>query len=321
MRNVLNTIYSAKKGECIMILPIVVLTDKKEAIDKPEYDHGMKEGLFLTEDGTIGIKRKDGQCFDIYGRELNIKGQYGYRCFIEGGNRGIVIPGETKRTRSGEKVEAHPGYGTITITRSQVNPPISLFGSSIKHGNLININISHAELKRGINHDWYHSNGRICEIELSLSQFADMITSIGNGDGVPCTIHFTESEGNIPRIDYKSKIEQHRAEFEDQLSDVKDLMQNTYNTVKELFETKKSLNKTDKEIILSALAKANRELGCNASYALDCFNEQMDKSITEARGEIEAFMQNQLHNVAMKAIATNIDEKKLPDFDTMIELE
>lgn len=175
-----------------MILPIVVLTDKKEIIDKPEYDHGMKEGLFLTEDGTIGIKRKDGQCFDVYGRELNIKDQYGYRCFIEGGNRGIVIPGEAKETKSREKVETHPGYGMITITCSQTSPPKSLFGSSIKYGNLINVSISHADLKRGINCDWYHPSGRICEIELSLSQFADMITSIGNGDGVPCTIHFTE---------------------------------------------------------------------------------------------------------------------------------
>ncbi len=47
----------------------------------------------------------------------------------------------------------------------------------------------------------------------------------------------------------------------------------------------------------------------------------MEKSVTEARGEIEAFMQNQIQNIAMKAIATNVDENGLPDFDKMIEIE
>lgn len=304
-----------------MVLPIVVNTDRKIAIDKSEYNHGMENGLFLTEDGSLGIKRKNGECFDLYGKELNVSGVMGYKCYVEGGIKGIGIEGQTKESWSGDKMSTHSGYGVMTITRQQVNPPTALFGSSIKHGNVINVTISHADLKRGINHDWYHANGRICEIELSLSQFADMITSIGNGDGVPCTIHFTERDGYIPRIDYESKIEQHRGEFKDQLSDVKSSIKNVYDIAEELFSSKKTLNKADKQKILDALAKANRDIGCNAEYALDCFNEQMEKSVTEARGEIEAFMQNQIQNIAMKAIATNVDENGLPDFDKMIEIE
>ena len=148
-----------------------------------------------------------------------------------------------------------------------------------------------------------------------------MITSIGNGDGVPCTIHFTERDGYIPQIDYESKIEQHRGEFKDQLSDVKSSIKNAYDIAEELFSSKKTLNKADKQKILDALAKANRDIGCNAEYALDCFNEQMEKSVTEARGEIEAFMQNQIQNIAMKAITTNVDENGLPDFNKMIAIE
>lgn len=273
-----------------MVLPIVVNTDRKIAIDKSEYNHGMENGLFLTEDGTLGIKRKNGECFDLYGKELNVSGVIGYKCYVEGGIKGIGIEGQTKESWSGDKMSTHSGYGVMTITRQQVNPPTALFGSSIKHGNVINVTISHADLKRGINHDWYHANGRICEIELSLSQFADMITSIGNGDGVPCTIHFTERDGYIPRIDYESKIEQHRGEFKDQLSDVKSSIKNAYDIAEELFSSKKTLNKADKQKILDVLAKANRDIGCNAEYALDCFNEQMEKSVTEARGEIEAFI-------------------------------
>ena len=61
-----------------MVLPIVVNTDRKIAIDKSEYNHGMENGLFLTEDGSLGIKRKNGECFDLYGKELNVSGVMGY---------------------------------------------------------------------------------------------------------------------------------------------------------------------------------------------------------------------------------------------------
>lgn len=47
----------------------------------------------------------------------------------------------------------------------------------------------------------------------------------------------------------------------------------------------------------------------------------MEKSVTEARGEIEAFMQNQIQNIAMKAITTNVDENGLSDFNKMIAIE
>ena len=161
-----------------MVLPIVVNTDRKIAIDKSEYNHGMENGLFLTEDGSLGIKRKNGECFDLYGKELNVSGVMGYKCYVEGGIKGIGIEGQTKESWSGDKMSTHSGYGVMTITRQQVNPPTALFGSSIKHGNVINVTISHADLKRGINHDWYHANGRICEIELSLSQFAQNVTDI-----------------------------------------------------------------------------------------------------------------------------------------------
>lgn len=153
-----------------MVLPIVVNTDRKIAIDKSKYDHGLDDGLFLTEDGSLGMKRKSG-------------------------------------------------------------------------------------------------------------------------------------------------------EFKDQLSDVKSSIKNAYDIAEELFSSKKTLNKADKQKILDVLAKANRDIGCNAEYALDCFNEQMEKSVTEARGEIEAFMQNQIQNIAMKAIATNVDENGLPDFNKMIAIE
>ena len=86
---------------------------------------------------------------------------------------------------------SHPSYGTIMFNRSnsRVTP---LFGSSIKHNNVITMELRHAEIERGLNRDWVYGKAPIAEIEMSYSQFAEAITSFGQGTGIPVTIRYTE---------------------------------------------------------------------------------------------------------------------------------
>lgn len=86
---------------------------------------------------------------------------------------------------------SHPSYGTIMFNRSN-NRVTPLFGSSIKHNNVITMELRHAEIERGLNRDWVYGKAPIAEIEMSYSQFAEAITSFGCGSGVPCTIRYTE---------------------------------------------------------------------------------------------------------------------------------
>ena len=69
------------------------------------------------------------------------------------------------------------------------------------------------------------------------------------------------------------------------------------------FKRKKTLTKAEKEKIVDVLHSARNNVGCNAKYAYRCFNEQMDKTVKEAKGEIESFMQNKIQTFAAKAIS------------------
>src|SRR5271157_2285441 len=85
-------------------------------------------------------------------------------------------------------VEKHPSYGMVGINRSQSSGTY-LFGSIQKHHSFITLTIKHAEVARHLANDWYHADSLpIVEIEMSHTQFAELITSPGIGDGVPCTI-------------------------------------------------------------------------------------------------------------------------------------
>lgn len=107
-------------------------------------------------------------------------------------------------------LKTHPSYGMIRISQAQGSESV-LFGSSIKHSRTINITISQGALMRELNADHFLENGQILNIELSPTQFADAITSIGSA--VPCTLRWRESVGPIEYPEYENKKETFRKEF------------------------------------------------------------------------------------------------------------
>lgn len=78
--------------------------------------------------------------------------------------------------------------------------------------------------------------------------------------------------------------------------------QEFYNELKELFSTKKSISKGDKEMILEKLGRITKSMESESKFIFDQFQEQMDKTITEAKGEIEAFAQNKINAIAQQAL-------------------
>lgn len=76
----------------------------------------------------------------------------------------------------------------------------------------------------------------------------------------------------------------------------------------ELFSQKKTLTRVDKDVILNKLHHLNMDIGCNMGFIADQFNEQMDKTVMEAKGEIEAFMQNKVNSIASSALVEHRDE-------------
>lgn len=202
---------------------------------------------------------------------------------------------------------SHPSYGTIMFNRSnsRVTP---LFGSSIKHNNVITMELRHAEIERGLNRDWVYGKTPIAEIEMSYSQFAEAITSFGCGSGVPCTIRYTEKDGRIPECDFVSKREQFTDEFKGKTKEAMNESQQLIQDVTDLFSQKKALTKADKEAIISKLRKLSMDFGCNLDFIADQFNEQMDKTVMEAKGEIESFCQNKINAIANAALVEHKDE-------------
>lgn len=212
----------------------------------------------------------------------------------------------------------HPSYGTLLFNRASGSGKTTLFGSSIGHSDTITMELYHADITRGLNQDWIHGNNLVASVEMSYSQFAEAITSFGCGTGVPVTIRYTEKDGRIPKCDFVSKREQFTNEFKTKREEVTKESQQLLQDVADLFAQKGAITKADREAVISKLNKLSTDLGSNMDFIADQFNEQVDKTVMEAKGEIESFYQNKINSLASAALQEHGNE--ILKLDNPIEL-
>lgn len=201
----------------------------------------------------------------------------------------------------------HPSYGTLLFNRAHGGSH-ALFGSSIEHSDIITMKVYHADVTRSLHEDRVHGNSEILEVEMSYSQFAEAITSFGCGSGVPVTIRYTELDKEIPKCEFEDKRKQFTNEFNQHVKDTMQESNDLINEVSSLLNEKKTLTKADKENIIKKLDSLSQNIGSNIPFIAKQFNEQMDKTVSEAKGEIECFCQNKLTSIANAAIASKIED-------------
>lgn len=212
----------------------------------------------------------------------------------------------------------HPAFGMIGFSRVSGGEN-TLFGSSIKHNDRIVMKLKHGEQDRDLHNDWYYGRGLITEVEMSYSQFAECITAMNVGDGVPCTIRFTEKDGYIPYIkENKSKREEFRNEFSDTILKAMEQVRDQINEIQKSLDDKRSLGVKDRKEIISKLQQVKYNIGSNLDFCVEQFDEQMEKSTMEAKGEIEAFYQNKINSIAQAALVEN--REKIVELENPVEL-
>ena len=188
------------------------------------------------------------------------------------------------------KVAEHESYGTIIVSRMQSGGQHPLFGSSLQDRNTIRLEIKSAKIARTLSTDFIHPGRQIIEVELSQSQWAEMVSSIGVGEGTPCTIRYINGK-QMEDCPYISVRDQFDDEFDDSVQESLEGLRNAVAACEGLLG-KKSVTKADREQVLSLIRKAYREVSDAVPFIKKQFTEQMDNTVKEARGEIEAFAMN-----------------------------
>jgi len=195
----------------------------------------------------------------------------------------------------------HPSYALASFSRHQSGGPQNLFGSSIGHCNTITLTISHAELIRSeVCGDRYYPLKHIIEVEMSAAQFAEMITTMNYGGGVPVTIRNIQGQ-HIESVPSQSKRKQHSDEFKKRMKEFSDGMKTDQTRLQELLK-KDKLSKEDKHNMKFMFEHLTTEIQSNIPFFEEMFEEQMDKTVTESKAEIDSFITNSVTKMGLEEL-------------------
>ena len=192
-------------------------------------------------------------------------------------------------------IKSHESYGMISISKFNSNGS-QFFGSDLSHNGGIMITVSKAEKKTMLSSDWYHSQNELIRIHMTHNQFVDAITSGMNTEGVPCTLHHINGK-RISQIDH---IEDKRDMFS---NDMKNTNTEYLNRIDEILKMLNgNIGKRKENEISHELKVLKSHIGSNTSFVMKCFNESMDKSVTEAKRTISGYIDNKIHSLGIEGL-------------------
>lgn len=222
---------------------------------------------------------------------------------------------KTAGTVAGDEEETyeHESYGMVAFNRIH-GLAGRLFGSSLRdHHSSVRLVLKRGMRRHHLSRDWYSgvSGPPLVEVILSAAQFADLLTTMNVGDGVPCTIRFAEGRLMEDPPDEDLETEKVRASFKKEAREFSSKLRGTVDEIRESFE-KKNVTKADRKEILEKLASCLMEVEENLPFILESFEESAEKVVGHAKAEIDAFATHTVMAAGLEALADGKFPKALP---------
>lgn len=205
----------------------------------------------------------------------------------------------------------HPAFGNVTVSRVSSNSDIDCFGSSVKTHNCIEIEVNHAKLTRDLNNDWIHDTGSIVRFRMSLTQWSEFVSSIGQGGGTPITLVRHEGK-SVEELEWENETIKIENEFKNHMDDITSEMQKISKDVDDIL-AKPAINKGDRKAIHDNINMLLQEIRSNIPFIKKQFSESMDKTISEGKAQIEAFIAEKIRSNGMQAMSSEIKNNLLTE--------
>ena len=217
----------------------------------------------------------------------------------------IPYKNETREShgRDEETRETHESFGLISFHR--ISGSTKLFGSHLDtHHTFIRLEVQRCELSHGLSNDHYFGQGLpLIEVDMSAAQYAEAITTMNMGGGIPCTIRDVVGI-QMERVPEEAQ-EEHakiRAGFRGKIEGVVKMAEEAHAKGEELL-THKTVSKGRARELVDVLGRVVMEMRSNAPFVINQFQESADRVVTAAKAEVESFTLHALTKVGMKAIA------------------
>ncbi len=155
------------------------------------------------------------------------------------------------------------------------------------------LEVKTAHLWRNLNMDRIHGDKIIVRVIMSPTQFADAITSLNSGE-TPVTIEYLQGKGYFHEgAPFQNKVAQFNTEFREKIENVGA----DFDEVLKLAEETKAQKR-----LVHALEQLKMHFVSNVPFVAEQFAAQMEKTVTEAKGEVEAFAEHKVRQFGLEAM-------------------
>ena len=200
----------------------------------------------------------------------------------------------------GDNKMQHESYGMLGFARCQTTGS-ALYGSSIKHTNIIRLELKTSECERSLNKNYYFGRKRLFVVDMSMSQYAELISSMNCGDGIPVTIREINGE-MLEDCPYVNETKEHYDDFKKDYKELNAKALNLIENLTERFKSSKPMGKKEKDEVLSTLLQFRYDLDENNSFRDEQFRKHMEKVTADAKAEVESFFDNKLRSIALSKL-------------------
>lgn len=207
-----------------------------------------------------------------------------------------------------EKRERHPAYGLIRFSRVTVSGDCKLFGSQVRPHTVVDLVVAEAEIGHDLSQDHYYAGKDIIRLRLSPAQFAELLTTMNVGNGVPCTLERTRTGPLVDVADIpektKNEVDKIHAGFEQKTKEVGDRLNSAIRLIKNMLDGK--VSKTGLKEAYQELEMATMEIKSNMPFVLDQFQESTQKIVTHAKAEVDAFASHAIQVAGLEALRQTV---------------
>lgn len=211
----------------------------------------------------------------------------------------------------GGEIETHPAWAVARFNRFSGGQS-RYFDSDIRHTNGIYLQIDRAERHRHLKMDWIHGKEQLIEIRMSEAQFGALVSSFGNGSGVPVTLTYVDRE-RMPDIDDVPRLEVSRREVGEAAAKGAETVRRAAAAMAAAVNAEKTSKKALREALRS-LELAIDHLPADLEFAAKSLHEHTENIVTKARADVEAM-------VDARAAEFGVSRFELGLGDRMMELE
>ena len=163
----------------------------------------------------------------------------------------------------------------------------NLYGSPFTHPSYVELTISRGKMETsyGKTEYWAQHNNPYIVVDFSNNQFAELITTMNIGSGIPCTVH----RFNGQTYNYNSvKPEDNRVKVNHQIDESSKTIINQLNELIQIIEEEKMSQRTKARLINQA-RRISLTLRESLPYVVKQYSEYLDRLEQQSKTEIASY--------------------------------